>query len=761
MASRPDITAYGKQSGTERTCYFMWDWGKSHTDRYKVVWYYDTGGTVFVGSTEEIYASEPKQSFYDAPANARLVKFKVLPIAQKHTVKKKPVSYWTASYSTLTTINLTEQHIETPPAPTVSISGYKLTASYTNLPTTGGGTNIRFTIYDASKNKVYKVINTKIKNRAASCVCNVPAAGIYYVYAAAYKGKLYSHLSDNSGYVYTPPETPPGYESYKATSESSVYIDWKGARGQTSYTLQYTDNKDYFDSNPQGVQTVTITGAGHAEVTNLASGKRWYFRVRANNSAGSSGWAKIINLLLGSPPEAPTTWCFQSYVTPAEQTTIYWTHNTVDGSAQTKAQVRYKLTGGELQYVTINGTDSSYSLNNTTYTDGSVIRWQVRTAGIYAESGSAVYGGWAPTKTYTVIEPTTISIECDDELNTYPFNITVTGDPLSHVLGYNLSVVSLSDYDYTDDLGYVHHTSIGDEVFNRYFPSAESDLDFDLTFVDADLENNCDYKVVATVTSIYGEAVSAEAEFSVLLDDEEYDIDAEILVDEDALTASIHPYATDPETGDLVTGIKLTVYRREFNGRLVNIQAGEDTYIDNEAEQFVTDPHPSLDFARYRVVAVSESTGISTFADIPAYPIGEENIVIQWDEQWSGFDAGVEDETEEPSWSGSMIKIGYDINISEEYTKDSELIKYAGRTDPVSYYGTNMETKSTWSAAIITLDPDLLYQLRRLANYTGDVYVREPSGIGYWANVQVDIQKDQISPVARVSLDVQKVEGGA
>lgn len=765
--AKPKITQYGIQSGTERTCYAKWSWSKSHTDRFIAIWYYVAGGTVFVGNKEEIDLSEAKQSIYDAPANASQVKFKVIPIARKHTVKKKSVYYWTASYSTLVKITLGGgTNVETPPAPTVSIDRYKLTASYTNLPTTGGGTSIRFYIYDAVANHVLRGITAKIKNRSASCSYNVPANGAYTVRASAFIGNDWlkatakSSYSDFSSWVYTPPAAPAGFVSYKATSESSVVIDFENVTGATSYTVQYTDDKDYFNANPTAVQSKTVT-TGHADITSLTTGKHWYFRVCATNSHGSSGYTKVVRIDLGSKPEPPSVWCYQSYVTPSERTTIYWTHNSVDGSDQQKAQINIRV-GGSADTVTLNSSVDHYSITNSSYADGTEVAYRVRTAGFAkTDQGQPAYSTYSPLYKYTVITPTTISLDCDEELNTYPFNIAVAGSPLSHVLGYNLSIVSLSDYDYTDDLGNVRHTSIGDEVFNRYFPAAESDLDFDLTFVDADLENNCDYKVVATVTSIYGEAVSAEAEFSVLLADEEYDIDAEILVDEDSLTASIHPYATDPDTGDLVENIKLAVYRREFNGRLVNILAGEDTYIDNEAEQFVTDPHPSLDFARYRVVAISESTGISTFADIPAYPIGEENIVIQWDEQWSGFDAGVEDETEEPSWGGSMIKIGYDINISEEYTKDSELIKYAGRTDPVSYYGTNMETKSTWSAAIITLDPDLLYQLRRLANYSGDVYVREPSGIGYWANVQVDIQKDQISPVARVSLDVQKVEGGA
>ena len=37
-------------------------------------------------------------------------------------------------------------------------------------------------------------------------------------------------------------------------------------------------------------------------------------------------------------------------------------------------------------------------------------------------------------------------------------------------------------------------------------------------------------------------------------------------------------------------------------------------------------------------------------------------------------------------------------------------------------------------------DKETLYALRRLAKWMGDVYVREPSGSGYWANVTVSFK---------------------
>ena len=47
---------------------------------------------------------------------------------------------------------------------------------------------------------------------------------------------------------------------------------------------------------------------------------------------------------------------------------------------------------------------------------------------------------------------------------------------------------------------------------------------------------------------------------------------------------------------------------------------------------FITDPHPALDYARYRIVAVVDATGSISYYDVPGYPINEPAIIIQWDE---------------------------------------------------------------------------------------------------------------------------------
>ena len=210
------------------------------------------------------------------------------------------------------------------------------------------------------------------------------------------------------------------------------------------------------------------------------------------------------------------------------------------------------------------------------------------------------------------------------------------------------------------------------------------------------------------------------------------------------------------EESKLVQNVTLSVYRREYDGRFIKIGSG----INNTDNTYITDPHPSLDFARYRIVAIDNSTGSISYTDIPGFYIGIKSVIIQWDETWGSFETTNEKPLDEINWSGSMLKLPYNIDVSDSNNIDVSLIEYIGRSHPVSYYGTQLGISSTWNVDIIKSDKDTLYGLRRLAIYPGDVYVREPSGSGYWANVSVSFSQKHCEGVVPVTLNIKRVEGG-
>jgi hypothetical protein len=212
------------------------------------------------------------------------------------------------------------------------------------------------------------------------------------------------------------------------------------------------------------------------------------------------------------------------------------------------------------------------------------------------------------------------------------------------------------------------------------------------------------------------------------------------------------------DEGDLVQGVTLSVYRREYDGRFTEIATG----IDNTKNTFVIDPHPALDYARYRIVAMSNETGAISYTDIPGVPIGEPGIIIQWDEEWGSydFDFDITDELSKPNWAGSLLRLPYNVDVSPSYSIDTTLIEYIGREHPVSYYGTQLGETATWNTVIPKEDKETIYALHRLAKWPGNVYAREPSGVGYWAHVSVQFPQKHLEKTIAVSISLTRVEGG-
>lgn len=210
------------------------------------------------------------------------------------------------------------------------------------------------------------------------------------------------------------------------------------------------------------------------------------------------------------------------------------------------------------------------------------------------------------------------------------------------------------------------------------------------------------------------------------------------------------------EEGVLVEDVTLSIYRREFDGSYTEIATG----LDNLRNTFVTDPHPALDYGRYRIVAKSNSTGYVAYYDPPGFLIGCKAVIIQWDEKWSSFEGWSEDPLAEPPWTGSLLYLPYNIDITDTTSPEVSLVSYIGRKHPVTYYGTQLGETGTWNVVVPKDDEETLYQLRRLKAWLGDVYVREPSGIGYWATITVSDPRKHKETTVSVTINITRVEGG-
>lgn len=452
------------------------------------------------------------------------------------------------------------------------------------------------------------------------------------------------------------------------------------------------------------------------------------------------------------------------------------------------------------------------------FIEGSKLEWRVKTKGI-----ANGWSDWSTKRTIDIHAPATLELRMTDlsgnaieTLHSFPFYIYGLPGPSTQVpIGYHLSIISNEIYETVDSVGREKIVNDGEAVYSKYFDTYESLL-VEFSASNIDLENNVKYTVSCTVSMNSGLTAEASIPFIVSWTDVEYQPNAEIGINEDTMTAYIRPYCEDGKlvyyrveyvndqyqltdevleyvwgepvkgamiaTGEQVykgvtddldtdveifycaieettelTDILLSVYRREFDGSYTELA----TDLDISKNTTVTDPHPALDYARYRIVAKDKTTGAISYYDPPGHPVGGNAVIIQWAEEWTNFETSEDAALEQPPWSGSMLKLPYNVDVSDSHKPDVALIEYIGRAHPVSYYGTQLGATSTWNVEIEKDDEETLYGLRRLARWTGDVYVREPSGSGYWANLTVSFGQKHCDLTIPVTFDITRVEGGA
>lgn len=767
-SSKPIIKVFGLQSNTDRTMYATWTWDKSKTDKYKVLWRYDTGdGVWFIGEDSE---TTNKQAVWSgAPENAKAVAFKVKPIAKK---KSSGNAYeWTASWSNEEKYYFSNNPPAGPTsAPKVEVKDYTLVITLENLDTKA--TYASFQVINdenkvditISKVKLVQVGGTGTKYVQVTTNQLKPGRK-YTVRYRLYRLDIPTEWSSYSDWVETPPAASEGITELKALSETSMSVSWTAVKNCTGYEIEYATSKTAFDSS-NAVQSMTLDSvATHAEITGLESGKEYFFRLRAKNLLGNSAWTDIRSIILGEPPEAPTTWSSTTTVVVGEPLNLYWIHNGVDGSSQTLAELELTIGGLTETHTIKNSTDpnerdktSMYEFSTSGYAEGTKVLWRVRTAGVTNE-----YGDWSIQRSVDIYAPPTLSLSATtssgsdiETLTALPIKVTASAGPNTQTpIAYYLSVVSVDAYETFDDFGNIKNVNAGEEVYAKQF-DIKTDLEVELTAKDLSLENTMRYKINCSVTMDSGLTAEATApEFSVAWEDVEYEPNASIEIDPDTLSAYIRPYYED-NSGNLIEGFLISVYRREFDGSFTELYKD----IPNSKNTNVVDPHPALDYARYRIVAKSETTGAISYYDIPGVEVGEPSAIIQWNETWVEFDVTEDGVSNTMPMSTSMVKLPYNLDVSASYSPDVELVEYIGRSHPTTYYGTQLGETCTWSADIEKDDKETLYALRRLARWMGDVYVREPSGSGYWAHVTVNIPQTHTALTIPVSIDITRVEGG-
>lgn len=814
LQANTDRTFFGTWSWSrDNTAHFEIRWFYGTGDKAKF-----TGNS----STVEWLDNAQPQSLYTAPENATYVSFQVKPIAKTHKVNNSDVYYWTAQWSTEQFYYMKNLPPAKPPTPTATIEDYTLKVEVNGVEE--DNIDIEFeiiqndlTVYKTGKSKVTRSVakyscsvspGYSYKVRCRALKNNLRSGWTDYSSNVNTKPNKPEKINDLRAVSETA-ITLTWDEAVTADSydiEYAIRLDYLGMSNASTtinnitaprYTITgLSTGEKYF------VRVRAVNAQGTSDWTEAKS-----IILGAVPSAPTT-WSSSTTVTVGE--DMKFYWMHNSKDGSKESKAEL--SYVVDNGSEVLKEIVKVDTSDDVSY---------YWLPTLSYREGASIKWRVRTAGITGEYGpwsvTRTITIYAPPSLSLVISDDGLNTRSLTQITKYPFYIKAVAGPSSQIpIGYHFSIIAKDTYETMDEHGNVKMVIAGQEIYSNFLDVNERLILLTMTPSDVNLENNIEYELLCTVTMNSGLTEEASADFRVSLDDVTYYPAAEILFDETTLSASIRPYCTytpyifyqvnyDASTGIytrtntvisplegtsvdnalttkedlvfvgvnasgetiyfsvvssnreyLVENVVLSVYRKDYDGRFVEI-AKDVPNLDN---RYVTDPHPSLDLATYRVVATDITNGSISYTDIPGYPVGIKSVIIQWDETWSNLEILGDNPTNEVSWAGSMLKLPYNIDVSDSNEMDVSLIEYIGRSHPVTYYGTQLGVTSTWRMEIPKTDKATLYGLRLLAIYTGDVYVREPSGSGYWANISVSYEQKHRELTIPITLTIKRVEGG-
>lgn len=589
--------------------------------------------------------------------------------------------------------------------------------------------------------------------------------------------------------------TQPGYFSTltaQASSKTSIIISWEASGGATSYEIYYSpgttelSGRDILaDPDSYGSDFYqTITGIDknthNYTIGGLTSGQTYYFRVKAVNDTDTaySSEFSIVSATVGSKPSPPSTWAYSYVAELGSIADLYFTHNSSDNSKCTKYKVHYAVYSSsetlidEYETETLvpkassedDSTIIQVKLDTSKWSNEVRVKWKIATAGVTEE-----YSEWSIERVLNVYGKPVISTtlvansELSDDGVTYKiksFPIQIDGvidAGLQYPTGIRLTVTTLEAYTAVDFQGRPVHIPANTQIYSKvYYGDWRQNHIAMVTMLllpmQITLKNDTLYQIDIVASMSTGLSATQVYTIRTAWESQTMIPEASIGYNTSAYCTYIRPRCRDID-GVYLDNVTLSVYRRDYDGGFVEIASG----ISSDSNATVTDPHPSLNFVSYRIVAVSDETGEIAYADTQNYKVGVHAIVIQWDDEWTPFNVS-EGLTSEQPWSGSLLALPYNIDTSDSTEVDTSLVEYAGRSHPVSYYGTHIGTSSIWNTDIPKRDLDTLFQIRRLQSYCGDVYVREPSGVGYWANIVVTYNIRHCELTVPITFTVKRVE---
>ena len=583
---------------------------------------------------------------------------------------------------------------------------------------TWSGTDVidGFIIERSANGGAYSQIGTASAG-ATSYVDASTAANSYYSYKVkAYNSSGASSASSASNTTYNTPSACTGLTAV-FNSSNYVVLNWTNPGLTETMTEVYSSS----DGLTYSVAAI-ISGADQTSYTdtNPPAGDAYYKVANCYVYGGTtlrSGFSNTVQVETLAQPNPP------SWVSPANNAvfdmpasiTLSWVHNTVDGTAQTSAVVDVSTNGGSTwTSTTLTQSSTTYSLNTSSYANGTDVQVRIKTKGTYAN-----YSDWGAARTFKVRQAPSVSIT----------------DPVPTDGGTISDVPVIAGFTYTDNSGSFQSASIrvtdsnGITLYSGTptWTVAGSSYTFSIPVADLLPVNNASYTLTVTANSTSGLSVTAARVFATNYSEPN---PPAVTYEIDPANASVTVNVAEGTGGSLIATVAVGLFRIDASG-----EQAISAVMESGAS--VTDYLPPLDQEfTYRAVAYT-SNGLTSQTLVQVTVDSGGACFFNWGNQ-----------------NAECATFVMDAAWSVDNSPKRALYEVVGLTDPV-LRTTSRRTRTLKASGTVWWGSES--QLEALQSEHGRVWFREPRGHVTPVAATVGLTYPKGSPTVNVSVSMTQV----
>lgn len=510
----------------------------------------------------------------------------------------------------------------------------------------------------------------------------------------------------------------------------------KATRSGTTVKLTFTENKDWpsasvsqyvIQDNPGGkgwvtLATINMVASWTHQNPDLQVTHQYRVAVRTNTNVLTSAYSattQVVQLL--APPAAPGSLKPDGPGIPiGEDLELSFTHNPVDSSDSTKAQIRFRV-AGDTEWTTLDvftvavEPDETITtvLDTSEFEPGVQIEWQASTWGEHNDQGA-----WSATARFTPSERPSATIGTPEETWGYPELAVewVYLDPEETT--QSRSLVTLENDD-----GIIETLTVNGDATTATFSTLLAD---DATYV-------------ATVTVWDGhnlDSLPESVEFTV-----DYLAPAvpELAADFDRESGATILDIQNEEDPDLPETVTVDIQRRTGEGPWVTVLQGIPP--DSTIADFTM---PLGVEVEYRAVAWSELPSSAFSEPQPVYAgVGDADAYLGGG----------------PSFA-QTIRLRRNPETSGQIGLANKVMhQFAGRTKPTGFDGPMTSREVTWSGSLLT-EEQSLSEFEDIAVLQGQHLLRTPDGISIAGQLDaIPYQRGTAGAIWGVSIKVTETAG--